>query len=164
MKELLQQYAGFNIWATKILFERISQMPEEKINEEVVSSFPSIYKTALHLWQAENIWWQRINKVQDISFISKTFSGNFAALTAGIAQQSLQWKNYVAAITEEDLHAEFNFIRNSEPFTMKVHDMLLHLFNHATFHRGQLVTLMRQLGEVTDIPSTDFSTFTRVKF
>jgi uncharacterized damage-inducible protein DinB len=46
---------------------------------------------------------------------------------------------------------------------MVVKDMLLHIFNHATMHRGQLVTFLRQLGEVDKIPSTDFSTFCRTR-
>ncbi|MEI9955033.1 MAG: DinB family protein [Ferruginibacter sp.] len=163
MKELLQQYASFNIWATNILFERITKIPEEKITQEIVSSFPSVYKTALHLWQAESIWWQRINKAEKIIVLSETFTGSFNELKEGIAQQSRQWKKYVDAIAAEGLNETFSFVRNGQPFTMIVHDMLLHLFNHATFHRGQLVTLLRQLGEVTDIPSTDFSTYTRIE-
>jgi len=161
MKELLQQYAAYNIWATKTLFERISKLPEEKITQEIVSSFPSIYKTAVHMWQAESIWWQRFNKATTIIVLSEVFKGNFNELTIGLAAQSQQWKEWLDNASESDLEAEFSFIRNNEPFTMKVNDMLLHIFNHATFHRGQLVTFLRQLNE-SEIPSTDFSTYSRL--
>ena len=40
--------------------------------------------------------------------------------------------------------------------------MLLHLFNHQTFHRGQLVTMLRQNG-IEKIPATDFIVFSRTK-
>jgi uncharacterized damage-inducible protein DinB len=40
-------------------------------------------------------------------------------------------------------------------------DILHHLMNHGTYHRGQLTTFLRQLG-FTKIPSTDFITFTRL--
>ena len=72
-----------------------------------------------------------------------------------------QWKAWVDNASEGDLEADFSFIRNNEPYTMKVNTMLLHIFNHATFHRGQLVTFLRQLNE-SDIASTDFSTFSRL--
>jgi len=160
MKELLQQYAAYNIWANKIIFERISKLPEEKITQEIVSSFPSIYKTALHMWQAESIWWQRLQKAEKIMVISEVFKGSFAELTDGLAKQSAQWKAWVDNSTENELLAEFSFVRNNEPYTLALKNMLLHLFNHATFHRGQLVTFLRQLNE-TDIPSTDFSTYCR---
>lgn len=163
MKELLQQYAAYNIWANKILFERISKLGEEQINKEIVSSFPSIYKTALHLWQAENIWWQRLKLVENVAILSETFTGNFSELTAGHAKQSQQWAEWVDGASEIQLAHVFAFVRNKEQYKIKVQDMLLHLFNHATFHRGQLVTMLRQLGEVDKIPSTDFATYCRVK-
>jgi len=161
MKELLQQYAAYNIWATKTLFERISKIPEEKITQEIVSSFPSIYKTAVHMWQAESIWWQRFHKAATIIAVSETFKGNFSELTAGLAAQSQQWKAWVDNATESDLEVEFSFIRNNEPYSIIVKNMLLHIFNHASFHRGQLVTFLRQLNE-SEIPSTDFSTYSRL--
>ena len=45
MKQLLQQYAAYNLWANKKMTEDISQLSEEQINKEIVSSFPSVYKT-----------------------------------------------------------------------------------------------------------------------
>lgn len=160
MKELLQQYAAYNIWAHSILFERISKLSEEQINKAIVSSFPSIYKTALHLWQAENIWWQRLQQAENIYILSQTFKGSFKELTEGHLLQSRQWKQWVDNATDSDLTASFTYIRNNEQFTIKVKDMLLHIFNHATMHRGQLITFLRQLGE-DEIPSTDFATYYR---
>jgi uncharacterized damage-inducible protein DinB len=40
--------------------------------------------------------------------------------------------------------------------------MLLHLFNHGTYHRGQLVTMLRELG-IEKIPPTDFIVWSRRK-
>jgi uncharacterized damage-inducible protein DinB len=163
MKELLQQYAAYNIWANKILFDRISKLPEEKITQEIASSFPSIYKTVVHMWQAEDIWWQRHKLVENITALSETFTGNFEEATTGLAKQSQLWAAWVDTANENQLTHVFAFVRNKEQHKMKVHDMMLHLFNHATYHRGQLVTLLRQLGEVDKIPSTDFSTWFRTK-
>ena len=163
MKELLQQYAAYNIWANKVLFERISKLNEEQINTEIASSFPSVYKTIVHMWQAEDIWWQRLKLVENIAALSETFKGDFNELTTGLAKQSALWKKWVDNANDYQLTHVFAYMRNKEQHKMKVNDMLLHLFNHATFHRGQLVTLLRQLGEVDKIPSTDFSTYCRVK-
>jgi len=163
MKELLQQYAAYNIWANKVLFYRISKLPEEKITREIASSFPSVYKTSLHMWQAEDIWWQRLKLVENIAILSETFSGTFTELTVGLARQSQQWKDWVDNATENQLTHVFAYVRNKEQHKMKVQDMVLHLFNHATYHRGQLVTLLRQLGEEDKIPSTDFSTYCRTR-
>lgn len=163
MKELLQQYAAYNIWANKVLFDRISKLNEAQIHQEITSSFPSVYKTTVHMLHAEDAWWQRLKLVENPVFISTTFTGSFAEAVAGLAKQSQQWAAWVDAATESQLTHVFAFVRNKEQHKMKVNDMLLHLFNHATFHRGQLVTLLRQLGETEKIPSTDFSTWCRQK-
>ena len=162
MKELLQQYAAYNIWANKTIFDRLSKLSDEQIHREIASSFPSVYKTTIHMWQAEFAWWQRLKLVENPVFISETFTGSFTEAVAGLANQSQQWAAWVDGATEPQLTHVFAFVRNKEQYKMKVNDMLLHLFNHATYHRGQLVTLLRQLGE-DKVPSTDFSTWTRQK-
>jgi uncharacterized damage-inducible protein DinB len=163
MKELLHQYAAYNVWANKILIDRIGKLNEEQLHKEIASSFPSIYKTVLHMWQAEDIWWQRLKLVENPTYLSENFTGDFNEAVAGLAKQSQQWAAWVDTANENQITHVFAFIRNKEEYKMKVNDMLLHLFNHATFHRGQLVTLLRQLGETEKIPSTDFSTFSRLK-
>jgi uncharacterized damage-inducible protein DinB len=162
MKQLLQQYAAYNTWASKLLFERISKLSEEEINKEIASSFPSLYKTVQHMWLAEEAWWQRLKLVETIELKSEKFTGSFSELTANLAKQSQQWADWVDAATENQLTHVFAYIRSKEQVKMPVYQMLQHVFNHATYHRGQLVTMLRQLG-ADKIPQTDFSAFCRKK-
>ncbi len=162
MKEMLQQYAAYNIWATKILIDRINKLPEEKIIQEVASSFPSIYKTVNHMWLAEEAWWQRLKLVENVVLQSEKFSGSFAEQYSQLAKQSILFKEWIDVANDNQLKHVFAYVRNKEQHKMVVHDMLLHVFNHATYHRGQLVTILRQLGE-DKIPQTDFSAWCRLK-
>ncbi len=162
MKELLQQYAAYNVWANTILPEHISKLPEEKIMREIASSFPSLYKTTVHLWFAEDIWWQRFKLVENIVVAANSFTGNFNELSINLCKQSLQWAAWVDAANDNQLNEVLTYMRNKELCKIKIYDMLLHLFNHATFHRGQLVTLLRQLGE-DKIPATDFVAWHRLQ-
>ncbi|MEO7308051.1 MAG: DinB family protein [Ferruginibacter sp.] len=162
MKELLQQYAAYNIWATKQLVDRISKLNDEDTGKEIVSSFPSIYKTMQHMWLAEEVWWQRLKLTENIVLESEKFTGNFNELVNALARQSQQMKDWVDGATENQLTHVFAYIRNKEQLKMPVYQMLHHVFNHATYHRGQLVTMLNQLG-ADKIPSTDFSTFCRKK-
>lgn len=163
MKELLQQYAAYNVWAHQTLSNRLSILTEAQITSEIISSFPSVYKTMVHLWQAESIWWQRLQQVEKFFVLSETFNDSFSALTQGLLNQSQQWQQWVDGATEADLNAQFAYVRNNQQFTIQVKDMLLHIFNHATLHRGQLITFLRQLGALENIPSTDFATYCRVR-
>ncbi|MBS1734314.1 MAG: DNA polymerase, partial [Bacteroidetes bacterium] len=70
---------------------------------------------------------------------------------------------WVDLATEAALEHEFIY-RNTkkEQFKQPVSEVLHHIFNHATYHRGQLVTMLRQVG-VKDIPGTDLVLFLRKK-
>ena len=162
MKELLQQYAAYNIWATKLLTDRINKLGEEDITKEITSSFPSLYKTLQHMWLAEEVWWQRLKLAENIVLESAKFTGSFSEMTIILAKQSQQWKDWLDTATENQITHVFAYVRNKEQIKMPVYQMLQHVFNHATYHRGQLVTMLNQLG-ADKIPSTDFSTFSRGK-
>jgi len=107
MKELLQQYAAYNIWATRLLVGSINKLSDEEINREVASSFPSLYKTIQHMWLAEEAWWQRLKLVEHIDLQSEKFTGTFAELTAAHAKQSQQWVEWVNNATETQLDHVF---------------------------------------------------------
>ena len=162
MKELLQQCAAYNIWATKLLTDRINKLNEEDITKEITSSFPSLYKTLQHMWLAEEVWWQRLKLTENIVLESAKFTGSFGEMAVILAKQSQQWKDWLDSASENQIAHVFAYIRNKEQVKMPVYQMLQHVFNHATYHRGQLVTMLNQLG-ADKIPSTDFSTFCRGK-
>ena len=92
MKPILQQYAAYTTWANQQLFDCIGTLSEEQIGQEVSSSFPSIKKTALHMLDADSIWWQRLKLAEQIERPSETFSGNFAELSKKLMLQSKLWE------------------------------------------------------------------------
>lgn len=158
MKQLLQQYAAYNIWATRLLVDTINKLSDAEKTTEIASSFPSLYTTLQHMWLAEEVWWQRLKLVENIVLQSEKFAGSFDELAANHAKQSKQFLDWISAATENQLLHVFGYVRKKEQVKMPIYQMLQHVFNHATYHRGQLVTMLRQLG-VDKIPSTDFSTF-----
>jgi uncharacterized damage-inducible protein DinB len=163
MKQLLQQYAAYNIWANKLLTERIVQLPKEIADKEMNSSFGSIYKTVLHLMDVESIWWQRLKLQEHVEGAGKNFSGNFEELSEQLLLLSKQWNDWIQNTNELNLCHVFAYQNSKkEQFKQPVYEMLLHLFNHQAFHRGQIVTMLRQNG-IEKIPPTDFIVFSRSK-
>ena len=162
MKELLKQYATYNVWASQRIFDVIIALPEEKQLAEVPSSFTSLFKTVLHMLDAENIWWQRMKMQERIAVPSENFTGSFQELANVLLQQSRQWEEWVSSASDLSLDHVFQYYNKKEHFKMPVYQMIHHVFNHGTYHRGQLITMLRQLG-VEKLPQTDFSLWTRVK-
>ena len=163
MKEIFIQYSTYNTWANNLLLTAIINLPEEQHHTEVKSSFPSLYKTVLHMLDAESIWWQRMKMQEKIIIPSENFSGSMNELCNQLLQQNKQWQEWVSNANEHALQHEFIYYNSKrERFKQPVYQMLLHLFNHGTYHRGQIVTMLRQVG-VEKIPSTDFIVWSRKK-
>jgi uncharacterized damage-inducible protein DinB len=130
---------------------------DEHTHQQIInSSFPNLYATVLHMWDAESIWWQRMEGHSKLLIPSKEFNPTMKEAVNGLLSQSREWSNWMNHVTEEQLHRNFDYTNiKGEAFTSCVWQVLHHLFNHGTYHRGQLVTMMRQLG-ATEIPATDF--------
>ena len=156
MKEALLPFSQYHLWANQLLLDVITALPEEKQQAEVPSSFKSLYKTVLHLWDAESIWWQRMKLQERINRPSEQKTYTMNEVSEGLLQQNRQWNTWIAKAQEHMLEHEFIYQNSKkETFKQPVYQVLLHLFNHGTYHRGQLVNMLRQLGE-EKIPPTDF--------
>ena len=163
MKELLQQLATYNIWANQRILEVILPLSEEKQKQELPSSFKSLYHTVLHMWSAENIWWQRMKLQERITKPFDTFKGTMDELANELLQQNRQWQEWVNNATDAALDHVFQYQNfQNEQFKQPIYQMLLHVFNHGTYHRGQLINMLRQLG-TEKLPATDFIVWSRKK-
>jgi len=163
MKQILTELSVYNIWANQRLLDTINQLPEEKQKQELQSSFKSLYATVLHMLDAESIWWQRMKLLERIIRPSDDFKGEMKELSNNLLNQNRQWSEWVKDANEHQLQHVFQYQNSKgEQFKQPIYQMLTHTFNHGTYHRGQLVNMLRQL-EVQKIPGTDFIEWGRRK-
>ena len=163
MKDILQQYASYSVWANQRFAEFIQTLDNEMLLQHIPSSFTNIHGTFLHMWDAESIWWQRLKLQEVITPPSANFKGNTRDVAAALIHQNRLWESWVNNASDSALLHVF-FYRNSkkEQFKQPVYTVLLHMFNHGTYHRGQLVNMFRQL-QIIKIPQTDFIVWSREK-
>ena len=162
MKQLLVEYARYNLWANENLITLFRSVDDALISEYVESSFPSIRKTLLHIWDAESLWLERLNGHSPTDFPSKTFMGTNEDVFAGLLGASKALAQFVESKPAPFFRDKctFSLILNKTEITQTFREMILHTINHSTFHRGQLITMCRQLN-ITPIPRTDYIVFSR---
>lgn len=163
MKKLFEQYAAYNVWANHKIIFLMEQLEENLWYKQVPSSFSSLFKTVLHVWDAESVWFQRMRLHDSIVIPSANFDPAFKDACNGWIHQSMQWEQLVKADDfSEDVIDSKLIYRNSKmiEFQQPVSEVLLHVFNHSTYHRGQLITMLHQL-EVKQVPATDFIIWSR---
>lgn len=165
MKMLLEQYASYNVWANHKLIFALLQLDENLWYQQTPSSFNTLFKTILHVWDAEAIWFQRMRLNEQLVVPSASFDPSFKDACNGLLQQSMQWEELIKSevMNEETITSELMY-KNSrgDQFQQPVWEVLTHVFNHGTYHRGQMITMLRALGE-TRIPATDFIVWSRTE-
>lgn len=161
MKQLLTSYAQYEHWANERILGAIHELGEEKLYAPVISSFPSVHRTVLHMRDASAIWWQRVNKEETMKAPSDPSLYPMPALAESLLHFNLQWLEWIRMTDEADLTADLSYrTLRGDAYTQPLCQVLIHLSNHGTYHRGQLVTLLRQVGQ-ENIPATDFVLFAR---
>jgi uncharacterized damage-inducible protein DinB len=112
--------------------------------------------------EVEYVWWERL-KLTERDTPSGWFTGDFTELSKKLLELSRQWQEWIESANEVNITHVFAYQNSKkEHFKQPVYEMLLHLFNHQTLHRGQLIMMFRQLG-LDKIPPTDFIVWSRKK-
>lgn len=154
---MLKQLAAYHLWANQRIIDFILALPEETQQAAVASSFPSLHLTILHMWDAESIWWQRLKLHERFVRPSDNFKGTTLDAVNGLTSQSKLWETWINGVAEHNLDHVFQYKNNKrELIKMPVYQLLMHIYNHGSYHRGQLITMLRQLGK-EKLPQTDFS-------
>jgi uncharacterized damage-inducible protein DinB len=161
MKELLESYSKYNLWGNAKLTEFLLNLDPELLDKELISSFNTIRKTVYHIWDAEVIWYKRLNGVSVTDWPSKDFKGNDQDFFRKFIEQSSKFTSFVSDKSEAELQADFKYQSlDGKEYQNPVADTILHVMNHSTFHRGQLITMLRNVGFI-ELSSTDYITFIR---
>ncbi|MET6999856.1 DinB family protein [Chitinophaga defluvii] len=150
---LMQNYANYNLWVNVTLINWLRTKPEEVLEQEVPSSFPSIKRTLVHILESQYYWLAVIRK--DEKQRRDPFNGTLEDAYKALLDHSAALAAYVKDMTAADIQAttlvESRWFRcNFQHF-----EYITQIVTHGTYHRGQIITMGRNLG-FTDAPMTDY--------
>ncbi len=150
----------YNSWANHRSLDACAPLTGEQFTRDLASSFRSLRDTLVHIFAAEWIWLERWhNRLPGTPPVAADFP-DLEAVRRRSAEIDRGLIDYVASLTQEDLQRILNYkTMAGVPQSQPVWQMLQHLANHSTYHRGQVATMLRQLG-VKPI-STDLIAFYR---
>lgn len=157
-KKYFTELVNYNNWTDAMILEWLNQIGEEQWVYPIPSSFSSVRETAIHMVSAKKIWIDFWNKTPDAVYLSKTFQGTKEDLIKVWEKLSVDLKMVINNYPEEEYMDPITFMYpNGRQGQMIFWETFLHFINHATYHRGQLVTLLRQTG-FTNFSNTDLAT------
>ncbi len=157
LQKLMANYADYNVWANQTLVDWITKKPAELLDQEIPSSFPSISKTIVHIWDTERFWITVLQAAPPpASFRMNGYFGTTEEAIQGLLEQSQDFASYVRSLSEDELSEMCHLNTPWAKGDLPKYEFIQHAMNHSTYHRGQIVTIGRNLG-LTDAPMTDYN-------
>jgi uncharacterized damage-inducible protein DinB len=156
----IQQLYDYNAWANHRSLSAAEKLSSEQFMRSVRSSFSSVRDTLMHICGAEWIWLERFQGRSPSSLPDLARFQDAPSLREHWLPQEQRLLEFVRGLTQSELEREFEYKTltfgvNRNPLWQS----MLHLVNHGTYHRGQVTTLLRQLG--AEPASTDLIYFYR---
>ena len=159
----IQNHLQYNAWANERIVVFLANLDDAILDTEIKSSFPSLRKTIMHIWDAQQIWFMRLRGVTITGWPSQSFTGGTKEMLDGFIADSHAMVNFIASKDQAYLNgnADYNTL-NGTAYTTPVEVILSHVVNHGTFHRGQVITMLRELG-FTSFESQDLIAYYRLE-
>ena len=150
--------AAYNRWMNGKLYAVWSDIPDEKRKADLGAFFRSIHSTLNHILWADRLWLRRFEtRAYPMMPIGQDLYADFSELRAEREKTDTLILQWVGGLCEERLAQPFEFTSLSDGKTRRapMWKFMTQFFNHQTHHRGQVTTLIKQLGfepGITDIP------------
>lgn len=157
----LSELVDYSYWARDRIVDAVSSLETSDFTKDLDSSFGSIRDTLVHMYSAEWVWYSRWAGISPAEHVSAAKYADVAALLADWSDLEHQVRVFVGNLADEDVEREISYTTFDGTVTRSTFgQMIRHVVNHGTYHRGQVTTLLRQVGAVPPV-STDLIAYYR---
>ncbi len=151
---------AFNSWANTRIFDALSKLSTEQYNRDMKGSHGSIHGTLTHMVSAERIWLSRWLGTTDAAPLTPEQVPTLQLVKSTWEATGYEIAKFLGGMTDKKLQETFSAKSpKGVAYTHTYWQAIQHVVDHSTYHRGQIITMMRQLGVVP--PNTGLITFYR---
>ena len=157
-KTQFELMARYNQWMNTKLFAVCAEIPDADRKKDMGAFFKSIHGTLNHLLYGDKSWMGRFKgKSIDGLKMGVDLYSDFEELRQEREKTDLEIIDWSKNLEDNWLNGDFEFTSKVDGITRNIPAwaVVTQMFNHQTHHRGQLTTLIKQLGHepgITDIP------------
>jgi uncharacterized damage-inducible protein DinB len=137
----------YHYWARDRVLAAAAALSAEQFTRDMSNSFRSVRDTLVHIYSAEWAWHQRWIGHSPTTHIAAEDYPDVAVLAAAWRAHEETLRRFVNGLGDDgvDRLCEYRTL-NGQPGTSSFAEMIRHVVNHASYHRGQVTTMLRQLG------------------
>jgi uncharacterized damage-inducible protein DinB len=156
MTDLLE-LLEYHHWATSLTVGAVRALTPEQFTRDLGSSFPSVRDTLVHVFSADRTWLGRLEG-QSPPRANASDYADLASLLEVWEPVLQRWPVLVASLGDPGRLIEYRSFAG-DPFSNTLGQIVRHVVNHGTYHRGQVATMLRQSG--AQAVSSDLISFYR---
>lgn len=156
--DYIQALYEYNRWANGRILDAAARLTIDKFTKDLGNSYGSVRDTLVHIMSGEWIWLKRWQGTSTKTMLSSSEFLTISRLKSRWTEIESEQTDFLSSITEESLEEIIAYVNTEgQPFKYPLWQMLVQVVNHSTYHRGQITTMLRQLG--AEPIATDFLIF-----
>ncbi len=141
--EALVLQLRYSQWATRRVLDSVTALSHEEMSRGLGNSYGGVRGTLEHIYQADAIWFDRLMGTPTGDLSKYEPGANFSEW-APLLDGYVKWAEGLAPADWDRIVSYRNV--KGEAFQTPVWQIVLHIVNHASYHRGQITTMLRQIG------------------
>jgi uncharacterized damage-inducible protein DinB len=159
--EILKTMARYNQWANRDLLAAVRALPESEVTKHRSSLFKNILNTLNHPFVTDRMWWAYMHREPHFhKALNEVLYADFEKLAAAREEMDQRLVDYVDDLSEGDADEQIDFtLLSGAKGRMSRRMILMHIFNHNTYHRGFVVETFCQVPAA--LPLIDLPIFMR---
>lgn len=144
----------YMLWADRNMLGAVREVSPEHLRRDAGISFGSLFGTMVHILGSQRRWLARFSGHAPAHIPTQDDFPDLISWIHAWEETASEVEAFLAALTDEQLAAPLTWVDSEgATLTRPLWQPVLHLVNHTSYHRGQIVSLLRQMGYPS--PSTD---------
>jgi len=158
--DLIRSHIDYTAWASHLLMEAAAQLSDEELTRDFGTADKSVLGTLVHVFGADRVWLARLKREPANTFLTEA-DYHLAVLQKDWPMLYQQWAQWAAGLSDEACQSDVSYSDlRGNPYCQPLGQLVLHVVNHGSHHRGQVSGFLRALGHTP--PKLDLVSYYRL--
>jgi len=157
--DILRTHLAYSAWASQRLVAAAAKLTPAELTRDFETADRHVLGTLVHVYAADRIWLARVSGAPAAPFISDA-DYHLSVLQNDWPVLHLRWQQWASTVTDEQGGANIAFQdTKGNPYSQPLWQVILHVVNHGSHHRGQVSGFLRAMGHTP--PPVDLTAYFR---
>jgi uncharacterized damage-inducible protein DinB len=144
--DVLRTHLNYSAWASGLLVDAAARLNEDELTRDFATSDKNVLRTLVHVFAADRIWLARIRGAPATAFVTDA-DYHLEVLQKDWPALMDDWKQWAAGLSDDTAQAVISHSDlRGKVWQQAVWQIVLHVVNHGTHHRGQAAGFLRAMG------------------